>query len=59
VRDGVPVPQSKLWPIIVPLWKNCRDENEDESKEKMVQWWAQSWIQPQGQSQSLILLLRL
>jgi hypothetical protein len=28
VREGVAIPQSHLWPIIVPVWKNCRDGNE-------------------------------
>jgi hypothetical protein len=28
VKDGIAIPQSKLWPIIVPVWKNCRDGME-------------------------------
>jgi hypothetical protein len=36
VRDGVTIPQSKLWPIIVPVWKNCRDRNGEEPEEKKV-----------------------
>jgi hypothetical protein len=38
VRDGVAIPQSKLWPKIVPVWKNYRDENGEEPEEKKVQW---------------------
>jgi hypothetical protein len=37
VRDGVAIPQSKLWPIIVPVWKNCRDGNGEKPEEKKVQ----------------------
>jgi hypothetical protein len=34
VRDGVDIPQSKLWPIVVSVWKNCRDGNGEEAEEK-------------------------
>jgi hypothetical protein len=37
VRDGVVIPQSKFWPIIVPIWKNCRDANGKEPEEKKAQ----------------------
>jgi hypothetical protein len=30
VRDGVAIPQSHLWPIIVPVWKSYRDGNGEE-----------------------------
>jgi hypothetical protein len=59
VRDGVAIPLSHLWPIIVSLWKNSRDGNGEEPVKKKVQWQAQSGIQLKGQSQGLILLLRL
>ena len=59
VKDGVAMPQSKLWPIIAPIWENCREENEEKLEEKKVQWQAQSGIQHKGQPQDLILLLRL
>jgi hypothetical protein len=48
VRDGVAIPQSHLWPIIVPIWKNCRDGNGEEPEEKQVQRQAQSGIQLKG-----------
>jgi hypothetical protein len=59
LRNGVAIPQSKLWPIIFPVWKNFRDENGEEPKEKKVQWQAQSGIQLKGRPQGLTLLLRL
>ena len=34
MRDGVAIPQSKLWPRIVPVWKNCRDEMEKRLRER-------------------------
>jgi hypothetical protein len=37
VRDGVHTPLSHLWPIIVPVWKNYRNGNEEEPEEKKVQ----------------------
>jgi hypothetical protein len=37
VRDGVAIPQSKFWPIIVPVWKNYSDGNGEEPEEKKVQ----------------------
>jgi hypothetical protein len=45
VRDGVAIPQSLLWPIFVPVWKNYRDGNGEKPEEKNVQWQAQSGIQ--------------
>jgi hypothetical protein len=42
------IPQSKLCPIIVPVWKNYRDGNGEEPEEKKVQWQAQSGIQIKG-----------
>jgi hypothetical protein len=59
VRDGVAIPQSHLWPIIVSVWKNYRDGNGVEPEEKKVQWQAQSGIQLKGRSQGLTLLLRV
>jgi hypothetical protein len=59
VWDGVAIPQSKLWPISVPVWKNYRDGNRQKPKEKKVQQQAQSGIQLRGKSQGLALLLRL
>jgi hypothetical protein len=59
VRDGVAIPQSHFWPIIVPVWKNYRNGNGEEPVEKKVQRQAQSGIQLKGRSQGLILLLRL
>jgi hypothetical protein len=50
VRDGVAIPQSKLWPIIVPVWKNSRDGNGEEPEEKKVQWQAQKWDPAQGET---------
>jgi len=29
-RGGVVIPQSKLWPRIVPVWKNCKNENGED-----------------------------
>jgi hypothetical protein len=58
-RDGVAIPQSHLSSIIVPVWKNYRDENEEEPEEKKVQWQAQSGIQLKERSQGLTLLLRV
>jgi hypothetical protein len=57
VRDGVAIPQSKLWPIIFPVWKNCKDVNGEEPEGKKVQKHAQSKIQLKGKSQGLTLLL--
>jgi hypothetical protein len=48
VRDGVAIPQSQFWPIIVPVWKNYKDGNGEESEEKKVQWQDQSGIQLKG-----------
>jgi hypothetical protein len=59
VRDEVATPQSQLWLIIVPVWKNYRDGNGEEPEEKKVQRQAQSEIQLKGRSQGLTLLLRL
>jgi hypothetical protein len=58
-REGDAIPQSKLWPIIVPVWKNCIDVNGEEPRENKIQWQAKSGIQFKGRSQGLILLLRL
>jgi hypothetical protein len=52
------IPQLKLWPIIVPVWKNCRDGNGEEPKEKKVQWSPK--LDPfKEKTQGLILLLKL
>jgi hypothetical protein len=59
MRDGVAIPQSHLWPIIVSVWKNYRDGNGEEPEEKKVQWQALCGIQLKGRSQGLTLLLRL
>jgi hypothetical protein len=59
VRDVIAISQSKLWHIIVPVWKNCRDENGEEPEEKKVQQQVQSWIWLKGWPQNLTLLLRL
>jgi len=58
VRDRIAIPQPKLWPIIVPLWKNCRDGNGEELEVKKVQQQTQSGIQLKGRPQGLTLLLR-
>jgi hypothetical protein len=44
VSDGIAIPQSKLWPIIVPVWKNCRDVNGEQPQEKNFQRKAQIGI---------------
>jgi hypothetical protein len=59
VREGVAIPQSKLWPIIVPFLKNCRDGNGEETKEKKIQQQPQIGIHLKGRSQGWALLLRL
>jgi hypothetical protein len=59
MRDGVAIPQSQLWSITVPVWKNYRDGNGEKPEEKKVQWQTQSGIQLKGRSQGLTLLLRL
>jgi hypothetical protein len=59
VREGVAIPQSKLWPIMVSVWKNYKDGNGEEPEGKKVQWQAQSGIQVKERSQGLTLLLRL
>jgi hypothetical protein len=59
VRDGLVFLQSKLWLIIVPVWKNCKDGNREESEEKKAQRQPQSGIQLKGRPQDLMLLLRL
>jgi hypothetical protein len=51
--------QSKLWSIIVFVWKNCSDGNGEEPKEKKVQQQVQSGIQLKARSQGLTQLLRL
>jgi hypothetical protein len=45
VRDGVAIPQSQLWSIIVSVWKNYRDGNGEEPEEKKVQQQTQSGVQ--------------
>jgi hypothetical protein len=59
MREMGATPQSQLWPIIVPVWKNYRDGNGEELEEKKVQPQVQSGIQLKGRSQGLTLLLRL
>jgi hypothetical protein len=59
VRDGVAILQSKLWPIIVPVWKYCRDRNGEDPEEMKVQLQAQSGIQLEGKPYGLTLLLRV
>jgi hypothetical protein len=59
VRDGVDIPQSQLWPIIVSVWKNYRDGNGEETEEKKVQQQVQCGIQLKRRSQVLALLLSL
>jgi hypothetical protein len=34
VRDGVAIPQSHLWPIIVPVWKNYKDRNGEKPEKR-------------------------
>jgi hypothetical protein len=58
-EEWVAIPKSQLWPIIVPVWKNCRDGNGEEPEGKKVQPQAQSEIQLKGRPQGLTLLLRL
>jgi hypothetical protein len=36
-RDGLAIPQSKVWSRIVPVWRNCRDKNGEEHERKEVQ----------------------
>jgi hypothetical protein len=45
---GLPSHNQKLWPIIFPVWKNCRDKDGEEPEEKEFQWQAQSGIQFKG-----------
>jgi hypothetical protein len=45
VREAIAIPQSQLWPVIVPIWKNCRDGNGEEPGKKIFQQQAQSGIQ--------------
>jgi hypothetical protein len=59
VRDRAATSPSKLWSIIVPVWKNCKDGNGDEPKKKKVQGQVQSWTHLKGRPQGLTLLLRL
>jgi hypothetical protein len=42
VKDVVDIPQSHLWPIIVPVWKNWKDRNREKPEEKKVQQQAKS-----------------
>jgi hypothetical protein len=51
VREGVVIPQSKLWPIIVPIWKNFKDGNGEVPEEKIHRQ-AQSGIQLKGRCQA-------
>jgi hypothetical protein len=48
MRDGVPIPQSHLSPIIVSVSKNYRGENREEPEEKKVQQHVQSGIHLKG-----------
>jgi hypothetical protein len=57
VRDRIAMALLILWPIIVPLWQNCRNGNGEEPEEKKVQRQAQSEVK--GRSQDLTLLLML
>jgi hypothetical protein len=50
VRNGIAIPQSHLWPIVVSVWKNYRDGNGEEPEEKKVEQQAQSGIQLKGRS---------
>jgi hypothetical protein len=59
VMNGIVIPQSQLWPIIIPVWKNCSDGNGEEPEEKEVQRQTQSGIQLKERSQVLTLLLKL
>ena len=52
MREWVAIPQPKLCPIIVPVWKNYRDGNEEEREEK-VQQQDQRGIQLKGCSKAL------
>ena len=56
-REGIKwrIGLSSHWPIIIPVWKNCRDKNGKEFEEKEVQWQAQSGIQLNGGTQGLTL----
>jgi hypothetical protein len=57
VWEGVAIPQSHLWPIIVSVWKKYRDWNREEPEEKKVQGQTQSRIQLKGSSQDLTLFI--
>ena len=58
--EGISIPQSKLSPIIVPVWKNCKDGNGEEPEEGRVQQQAQSGNQLDAPIElGLTLLLRL
>jgi hypothetical protein len=59
MRERRAIPQSQLWPIIVPVWNNCRDGNGEVPEENKFQLLYQSGIQLKGRTQSLTLLLRL
>jgi hypothetical protein len=59
IRERWPIPLSQLWPIIVPAWKDYREENGGEPEERKVQKQAQSGIQLKGWFQGLPLLFRL
>ena len=59
VTDGVAISQSQIWPIIIPVWKNYRDGNGEETEEKKVQKQAQSGIKIKWRCNDLTLLLRL
>jgi hypothetical protein len=59
VRDGGTIPQSHLWSIIVPVWKNYRDWNAGKPEEKKIHWQAKSGIQLKDKFRGLTLLLWL
>jgi hypothetical protein len=55
VKKGIDIPPSKLWPILVSVWKNYRDGNGKEPEVQRQK--TQCEIQIKGRSQDLTLLL--
>lgn len=55
----LPSHSQKLLPRILPVWKNCKNKNGEESEEKKVLWHSQIKIQLSGWHQDLTLLLML
>ena len=55
----LPSHSQKLWPRIVPVWKNRRDKNGEVTEGKEIQWPAQVGILLRGRFQGLTLLLML